>query len=176
MKRAITAFSVAALFLIFSHATFAAAPDFSGFWTLDRTNSKVVPPKMSQTMTVCQTGDKITFETDLVSGGRVMQTVFAAYTLDGRETEFDLRTPNGIVIGKRAARRTVDGIELEEAAIFDTPGGKVTVRATHRWMLSADGKTLEIETTVQNSSGTEQTRRVFKKGEKPGIRVYFISN
>ncbi len=176
MKRTLTAFCITTLFLIFSAETFAANPDFSGFWTLDRTNSEGVPPGMSQTMTVRQTGDKIIIETDLVKGERVLQTVFAAYSLDGEETKFGSKMPDDIGKGKRAARRTVDGIEFEEATIFETPSGEVTVQTTNRWTLSADGKTLEIQTTVQHPSGTDQTKRIFKKGEKPGIRVYFVSN
>lgn len=174
MKRTTIAFNITILFLIFGRATFAADPYFSGFWTLDRTKSEGVPPNAGQTMTVRQTSDKITFETDLVKGERIWQTFFAAYTLDGEETLFESRTADGIVKGKRTAKRTAGGIELTETTSFDAPGGAVIAQTTRRLSLSADGKTLKIEMTVQNPGGTEQNKRVFKKGEKPPLRIYFV--
>ena len=174
MKRTITAFSLTALFLIYSHATFAANPDFSGTWTLDRAASEGLPAGASQTMFVTQAGDKVTLEIIQSAREQSMQTIYATYRLDGREMEFTSKTPDGIGRGKRTAKRTADGIEVVEATRFEAPSGETTVQTTIRWSLSADAKTLKIETTVQNSSGAQLTKRVFNKEERPQFRIFFI--
>jgi hypothetical protein len=164
MKNKIITVGICALLLIFSAAAFAANPDFSGTWTLDKTKSEGLPPGMDQTMTVTQTGDKISIETKLI-GDKGEQIVPDAYTLDGKETEFAPRAPNGSIgKGKRTAKWTEKGFEISDFSTFDTPEGeKVTVKMTRKWTLSADGKTLQIEINAESPQGTQIIKRTFIK-------------
>ena len=145
--------------------TASAKVDFSGTWLLDKSNSEGLPPGMDQTMTVVQAGDKLTLETKLITE-QGERSVPDTYMLDGKETEFAPRAPNGQAgKGKRTAKWMTDGngIEVSESATFDTPEGSVTVQTTRKWTLSADGKTLKIELIVQGPNGTQQIKRTFNK-------------
>jgi hypothetical protein len=120
---------------------------------------------MDQTMSVTQTGDKLSLETKLITA-QGEQTVADTYMLDGKETEFTPKAPNGLTgKGKRTARWGADGngIEVSEQVTFDTPEGSVTVQTTRKWTLSADGKTLKIELNTQDPNGTRQSKRIFNR-------------
>lgn len=136
---------------------------FSGTWALDKANSEGLPPGMDQLMTVTHTGDKLSLETKLITE-QGEQVVPDSYMLDGKEVEF---TPKGLGgqtgKGKRTAKLGADGnsIEVSETATFDGPEGAVTVQATRKWMLSADGKTLKIEMTVDGPNGKQVIKRTF---------------
>ncbi len=138
---------------------------FSGTWVLDKANSEGLPPGMDQLMTVVHTGDKLSLETKLMTE-QGEQVVPDSYMLDGKEVEF---TPKGIGgqvgKGKRTAKLGADGnsIEVSEQATFDTPEGAVSVQATRKWMLSADGKTLKIEMTVDGPNGKQASKRTFSR-------------
>ena len=173
MKRTVIAFGITTLFLIFSNATFAADPDFSGFWTHDRTNSEDMPPGMSKTMTVRQTCDKITFEIDLVKGERVWQTVFAAYRLDGKEIEFESKTPDGSGKVKRTARRTAGGIEFEEATIFDAPSGEVTVSYAPVDAFRRRKNARNRGDRVKSERRREDQARIQEGGRKTAVKSLF---
>lgn len=135
--------------------------NLGGTWTLDKSNSEGLPPGMDQLMTIVQTGDKLSLETKLITE-QGEQVVPDSYTLDGKEVEF---TPKGlggqVGKGKRTAKWAADGIEVSETATFDTPEGAVTVQATRKWMLSADGKTLKIDMTVDGPNGKQLLKRTF---------------
>lgn len=163
MKNKIIAISVAILCLMFGNAVFAANPDFSGSWALDKTKSEGLQPGMNQEMTVTQTGDKISIETKIITD-KGEQIVPDSYTLDGKEAEFTPKLPNGVSgKGKRTAKWTTDGIEVNDVSTFDTPDGTATVKMTRKWMLSADGKTLQIEIDVESPNGTQTIKRTFNK-------------
>lgn len=164
MKHKITTICIAALFLIFSSAVFAANPDFSGSWMLDTAKSEGLPPGMKQEMTVKQTGDKISLETK-VTTEQGEQTVPDSYMLDGKETDFMPKAPNGASgKGRRAAKWTTEGFEVQESVVFETPDGDATVKMTRKWSLAADGKTLKIEITQVLPNGeTKQIKRTFNK-------------
>jgi hypothetical protein len=71
---------------------------------------------------------------------------------------------------KRVSKWTDDGngFDVTEEFVLNQPdGGEAMVRANHRWILSADGKTLIIERVVENPNGASKprsrSRRVFVK-------------
>lgn len=136
---------------------------FSGTWALDKAASEGLPPGMDQLMTVTHTGDKLSLETKLITE-QGEQVVPDSYMLDGKEVEF---TPKGLGgqtgKGKRTAKLGADGnsIEVSETATFDGPEGAVTVQAMRKWVLSADGKTLKIDMTVDGPNGKQQLKRTF---------------
>src|SRR5678815_5521219 len=109
--------------------TASAKADFSGTWILDKGNTEGLPPGMDQTMTVVQTGDKLSLETKLITqeGEHVVSD---SYTIDGKEAEFSPKAPNGQTgKGKRTAKWTADGngIEVNETSTFDGPEGAVNI-------------------------------------------------
>ena len=142
-----------------------AKVDFSGTWTLDKSNSEGLPPGMDQIMTVTQTGDTLSLQTKLITD-EGEQVVPDSYTLDGTEREFTPKTPGGQSgKGKRTAKWTADGrgIEVTETSTFDGPDGPVNVQFKRTWALSEDGKTLKIEIIAEGPQGKQQVKRTFVK-------------
>ena len=142
-----------------------AKANFSGTWSLDKSNSEGLPPGMDQLMTVVQTGDKLSVETKLITE-QGEQVVPDSYILDGKEVDFTPRTPGGESgKGKRTSKLTADGngFEVTETATFDTPEGTANIQATRKWMLSPDGKTLKIDMTVEGPNGKQMLKRTFVK-------------
>ena len=165
MKRKITTAGAAALVIAFCMSMASAKADFSGTWTLDKSNSEGLPPGMDQIMTVVQTGDKLSLETKLITE-QGEQVVSDSYTLDGKEAEFTPKTPNGQSgKGKRTAKWAADGngIQVNENSTFDGPEGAVNVQMTRIWSLSADGKTLKIDLAVEGPNGKQQIKRTFTR-------------
>lgn len=165
MKRKITTAGVAALAIALCMSMASAKADFSGTWTLDKSNSEGLPPGMDQTMTVVQTGDKLSLETKLITE-QGEQVVSDSYMLDGKEAEFTPKTPNGQAgKGKRTAKWAADGngIQVNENSTFDGPEGAVNVQMTRIWTLSADGKTLKIDIAAEGPNGKQQIKRTFTR-------------
>lgn len=141
----------------------AAQGKFSGTWTLDKNASEGLPPGMDQVMTVVQTGEKLSIETKLMSD-QGEQVVPDSYILNGQEVDFTPPTPGGgSGKGKRTSKLGADGntIEVSESATFETPDGTANVKATRKWTLSPDGKTLKIDMTVEGPNGTQVFKRTF---------------
>ena len=165
MKRMIATGGVVALVLTMCITAASAKVDFSGTWALDKANSEGLPPDMDQLMTITQTGDKLSLETKLITD-QGEQVIPDTYILDGKEVEFTPRTPGGgNGKGMRTAKWGADGtsIDVSEKATFDTPEGTLNVTATRKWVLSADGKTLKIDMTVDGPNGKQQLKRTFIK-------------
>jgi hypothetical protein len=163
MKHIITIAGASVLILALCMAVASAKADFSGTWILDKSNSEGLPPGMDQTMTVVQTGDKLSLETKLITQ-QGEQVVADSYMLDGKEADFTPKAPNGQTgKGKRTAKWTADGngIEVNENSTFDAPEGSVNVQIKRNWTLSADGKTLKIDITAEGPNGKQQIKRTF---------------
>lgn len=165
MKRKIVVVIAVALVLNMSLFVAAAKTNFSGTWTLDKSKSEGLPPGMDQVMTIVQTDDKLNLETK-VTTAEGEQTIADSYALTGQETEFTPRGIGGMTgKGKRTAKWSADGngIDVSEEAVFETPEGAVTIHATRKWTMAADGKTLTIELTFKDPNETRTSRRIFVK-------------
>ena len=165
MKHIIATTGAAAFFVALCLAAVSAKADFSGTWILDKSKSEGLPPGMDQTMTVVQTGDKLSLETKLITE-QGEQVVADSYMLDGSEVEFTPKTPNGAAgKGKRTVKWSADGngIEVNEVSTFDGPEGPVNVQLTRLWSMSAEGKTLKIDITVEGPNGKQEVKRTFVK-------------
>ena len=152
-----------ALIMTLCVAVALAKADFSGTWILDKSNSEGLPPGMDQTMTVVQSGDKVSIETKLITQAGE-QVVADSYMLDGKEAEFTPKAPGGQAgKGKRTAKWSADGngIEVSENSTFDGPEGAVNVQMTRTWTLSADGKTLKIDIAAEGPNGKQLVKRTF---------------
>lgn len=168
MKRKLLIGIVAVMVFAFGAGNVAAQSDFSGVWTLDSGKSAGLPPGLIQTMTVTQNGDRVEVETKSKAGEGEERVGKDAYVLDGKETDFTMG--RGAKKAKRVSKWTDDenGFDVTEEFVLNQPdGGEATVRANHRWILSADEKTLIIERVVENPNGASKSRsrsrRVFVK-------------
>ncbi|HEX8638435.1 MAG TPA: hypothetical protein VF692_10255 [Pyrinomonadaceae bacterium] len=168
MKRKLLVGIVAVMVFAFGAGNATAQSDFSGVWTLDSGKSAGVPPGLMQTMTVTQKGDRVETETKSKVGEDQERVGKDAYVLDGKENDFTMA--RSAKKAKRVSKWTDDGDVFdvtEEVVVSQPDGGEATVRANHRWILSADGKTLIIERVVENPNGASKSRsrsrRVFVK-------------
>jgi hypothetical protein len=139
--------------------------DLSGTWVLDKARSEGLPPDMSQTLTIRQTGDRVDVEAK-ISGRRGEQTVTDSYVLDGEAKDFaPALVGGGTGKGKRTSTLTADnsGFDATEEATLEGPEGPETVKAMRRWRISPDGKTLTIEMSFEGPNGAVSSKRVFTK-------------
>jgi hypothetical protein len=153
------------LMLLAGIAIAGSKANFSGTWVMDKSKSEGVPPEMEQTMTVAQDGDKLTVETNLITGDE-KHSVKDGYTLSGATEDFTPRYgPNLTGKGKRTAKWTADGngFEVSEDAKLETPDGDANITMKRKWQLSADGKTLTIELTFNGPNGEVNSKRTFIK-------------
>ena len=163
MKHIIATTGAAALVIALCMVVASAKADFSGTWSMDKSQSEGLPPGLDQTMTVVHTGDKLSLETKLTTP-EGEQVISDSYMLDGKETEFTPQTPGGQAgKGKRTAKWAADGngIEVNENSTFDGPEGSVNIRMTRIWVLSADGKVLKIDLTAEGPNGKQLVKRTF---------------
>ncbi|HEX8265664.1 MAG TPA: hypothetical protein VF596_09680 [Pyrinomonadaceae bacterium] len=148
----------------------AVKADFSGAWAMDVGKSEGVPPGLTSTMIVNQTGDRVEIETTIKRAEGDERTTKDVFILDGKETDFTPPLLNGAGASVKRAKRTSkwtaggNGFEATETAVLNSPeGDEDTIKAARRWTLSSDGKTLTIEMTMENPNGTSKTKRVFVK-------------
>jgi hypothetical protein len=180
MKRII--FSIAVLVILALNSIAAAVTpakaDFNGVWKLDPAKSSGLQPGTEKTITVMQTRDTFKVVTKLITE-QGEQSNSETYILDGKEAEFtanlsesatnssdngvETSTAKKVAKGKVAAKQTAEGIEIKSSFVYATEDGDKTVKMTRKWTLSLDGKTLNIDITVQNSGGELQSRHIFNK-------------
>jgi hypothetical protein len=166
VKRTVIFGSVMALVLALGLVAASAKANFTGTWNLDKARSEGLPAAVKeQVLTVSQTDDKLSIESKLTTD-QGDQNNSDVYVLDGKPADFTSKGPGGVEgKGKRTAKWTADGngIDVSEDIVYDTPQGEVTVNITRKWTLSADGKTLTIDMTVNGPMGTQQIKRVMAK-------------
>ena len=165
MRREFTLAGALALTLVLAAAAVAGeVPDFSGKWVMDRGRSEGVPPDMEQTMTVAQSGDRISVETRVVSD-QGDTTLSATYNLNGKEEEYKAARMGLEGKGKRTAKWAAEAgrFEVSEEETFEGPNGPVSLKFSRRWAAGADGKTLTIELDVQGPNGPQHSKRTFVK-------------
>ncbi|MDQ4122375.1 MAG: hypothetical protein M3209_13130 [Acidobacteriota bacterium] len=171
MKNKLIIGIIAILMFAFSTGIGAAAKaDFSGMWTLDAAKSEGLPPGLTSSMTVKQTGDRVEVETKLKMGEGEERTVKDVFVLNGKETDFTPPLIGGAGATVKRAKRTSrwmadgNGFEVTEEAVLNSPdSGEALIKVTRRWSLSADGKTLTADTNMQNPNGGSKSKRVFVK-------------
>ena len=169
-------FAIAVVCFLSVAAMAQKAPNFGGKWTLDVSKSKLGDRNTieSQAVTVTQTDKDIKIETATkrmappaggggmgrMGGGGDMPVT---YMLDGKESKTEMTMgPNTVPVVLKA---TVDGgkLLLSRTSTFNGPNGEMTMTTKETWELSADGKTLTINTERTTPRGTDTTTRVFTK-------------
>lgn len=166
--------------LVLAFTASAQTSDYSGTWTLDVSKSKLGDRNMiaEQTLTVVQTAKDITvtpatkrnpLPDGMGGGGRPggggMGGGDAAmtYSLDGKETKTEIEGRMGKMPVTLTAKSEGGRLLLTSVSSFSGPMGEITVTTKENWELSADGKTLTINTERTTPRGTDSTTRVFSK-------------
>jgi hypothetical protein len=159
MRKIIGALSLSSA-LIFALAVHAAAPNFAGTWTLDKSKSQGLNGRMqnadSVTWTITQNDKTITIEEKLTGGGQMSGGGgggAAGAPPAGGAPAGAPQGGGGRGMGGFGGPRTynLDGSETSA----DMGRGKVTRKAT----VSSDGNTLELvsKSTFTNQDGNEVT-------------------
>jgi len=181
MRKLIGALTLASA-LIFALTVHAAAPvSFAGTWTLDKSKSQGLSPRMqgadSVSWQINQTDKEITIEEKVTGGqmaggpgggnggggGRGMMGAGGprTYNLDGSEVTGEMGR------GKfaRKASWTGDGkvLELTGKNTFQGQEGEMTLTSSEKLQLSADGKTLTVVRHSESPRGPQDSTLVFNK-------------
>lgn len=178
---------VTAALIIFAMVSSICAQDkvtnFGGTWNLDVAKSKLDERARieSQTLTVTQTDKDIKVETatkrvpmpdgyqggpagGMARGGGMMGgDAPTTYTLDGKETKTEVQGPMGSMPVSLKAKFDGGKLTLTRSSTMSGPMGEMTMTTKEVWELSADGKTLTINTERNSPRGTDTTTRVFSK-------------
>ena len=178
--------------LVFALAAHAAAPNFAGTWTLDKSKSQGLSPRVQNaegvSWVITQTDKEITVEEKIQGGGgpgggppagapgaggppgggqgggRGMMGAMGprTYNLDGSETTGEAGR------GKFARKATLssDGktLELVNKNMFTgQDGNEITITSTDKLSLSADGKVLTVARHSESPRGAQDSTMVFNK-------------
>ena len=170
--------------LVIAVAVHAAAPaNFAGTWTLDKSKSQGLSPRMqnaeSVSWVITQTEKEITIEEKVTGGnppaggpgggggqGRGMGGFGGprTFNLDGSETTGEM---GGGRPAKFARKATVsaDGktLDLSSKVTFQGPDGEIVSTTTEKLVLSADGKGLTVSRHAESPRGTQDSTLVFNK-------------
>ena len=180
MRKLLYAFGLTSA-LVFAMAAHAAAPNFAGSWTLDKSKSQGLNPRQqnaeSVSLNITQTDKEITLEEKITGGappgggpggagpgggggGRGMGMGGPrSFNLDGSETTGDTGR------GKFVRKATMSGetLELTSKSTFQGPDGEVTMTSSEKLTLSADGKVLTVVRHVESPRGAQDSTLVFTK-------------
>ncbi len=188
MRKLLFAFGLTSA-LVFAVVAHAAAPNFAGTWTLDKSKSQGLSPRVqnaeSVSWVVTQTDKEITVDEKIQGGGgpggpppggapagggpgggggRGMGGMMGprSYNLDGTETTGETGR------GKFARKATLssDGktLELVSKTMFTGPdGNEVTITNSDKLSLSADGKVLTVVRHSESPRGAQDSTLVFNK-------------
>ena len=183
MRKLLFAFGLTSA-LVFALAAHAAAPNFAGTWTLDKSKSQGLSQRVqnaeSVSWVITQTDKEITVDEKIQGGGgpgaggsgggggqggrggMMGPQGPRSYNLDGSET-----TGEG-GRGKFARKATLssDGktLELVNKNMFtNQDGNEVTITSTDKLTLSADGKVLTVARHSESPRGAQDSTMVFNK-------------
>jgi len=156
------------------HTQAAAAVDYSGQWSLDKTQSKDLPPYYQDVKThslkITQNEREMVVGVDITSAAHDPVHLDFAYKLDGApvKTETKVVTPNGplsvpTTLTAKPHENGEMGITIERE--LPSRGGGEPMKGTtvEKWKLGADGKTLIIDRTDESPRGTMTSTLVFTR-------------
>ena len=187
MRKLLYAFGLTSA-LVFALAAHAAAPNFAGTWTLDKSKSQGLNQRLqnaeSVSWVVTQTEKEITVDEKVTGGGggqggppggapgagggqgggggRGGMMGPRTFNLDGSETTGD--TGRGKFVRKATLSSDGKTLELVSKSTFQTPdGNEVTTTSSDKLTLSADGKVLTVVRHLETSRGAQDSTLVFNK-------------
>lgn len=171
--------------LVITLAVHAAAPaNFAGTWTLDKSKSQGLNPRLqnaeSVSWVITQTEKEITLEEKITGGnppaggqpggppggggGRGMGGGFGGprtFNLDGSETSSE--NERGKTVRKATVSADGKTIELTSKSTFQGPNGEITLNSNDKLQLSADGKVLTVVRHSESPRGAQDSTLVFNK-------------
>jgi hypothetical protein len=171
--------------LVIALAVHAAAPaNFAGTWTLDKSKSQGLNPRLqnaeSVSWVITQTAKEITIEEKVTGGnppaggapgggapggggGRGMGGFGGprTFNLDGSETSAD--TGRGKIARKATVSADGKTLELTSKSTFQGQEGEITATTTEKLQLSGDGKTLTVNRHSESPRGAQDSTLVFNK-------------
>jgi len=172
--------------LVIALAVHAAAPaNFAGTWTLDKSKSQGLNPRLqnaeSVSWVITQTDKEITIEEkvtggappanmgggDRPAGGRGQGRGMGGFggprtfNLDGSETSAD--TGRGKIARKATVSADGKTLELTSKSTFQGQEGEITATTTEKLQLSGDGKTLTVNRHNESPRGAQDSTLVFNK-------------
>ena len=189
MRKLLFAFGLTSA-LVFALAAHAAAPNFAGTWTLDKSKSQGLSQRVQNaegvSWVITQTDKEITVDEKIQGGGgpggppaggapgagggqgggpgRGMGGMMGprSYNLDGSETTGETGR------GKFARKATLssDGktLELVSKTMFTGPdGNEITITNSDKLSLSGDGKMLTVVRHSESPRGAQDSTMVFNK-------------
>lgn len=160
--------------LILLLAVHAHAADFSGQWTLDKTQSKDLPPFYDQVQThslkITQNDKQVVVAVEITSSAHEPMHIDFTYSLDGQPvtTESQVRTPNGpmsvptVLTAKPADDGTI-GITIERE--LPSRGGETMKGISKETWRLQDAKTLIIDRVDEMRRGTTASTLVFTRSQ-----------
>ena len=169
--------------LVITLAVHAAAPaNFAGTWTLDKSKSQGLNPRQqnaeSVSWVITQTEKEITIEEKTTGGnppaggppgggpggggggGRGMGGP-RTFNLDGSETSTE--NERGKTVRKATLSSDGKTLELSSKSTFNGPNGEMTLNSSDKLQLSADGKTLTVNSHRESPRGAQDSTLVFNK-------------
>ena len=192
MRKLVYAFGLTSA-LVFALAAQAAAPNFAGTWTLDKSKSQGLSQRVqnaeSVSWVITQTDKDITIEEKITGGGGGGQGgppsgAPAAGPPGGgpggggggrgmgmmgpRTFNLDGSETTGDTGRSKFARKATlssDGktLELVQKTTFQGPDGEMTATSNDKLSLSADGKVLTVVRHSESPRGTQDSTLVFNK-------------
>ena len=181
MRKIVCALSLTSA-LMFTLVVHAAAPaNFGGTWTLDKSKSQGLSPRVqgadSVTWVITQTDKEITIEEKIAGGqmagpgggpggggggGRGGFGGPRTFKLDGSETSADMG--RGKVARKTSWSSDGKTLELVSKSTFQgQDGNEITSTSTDKLSLSGDGKTLTVVRHSEGPRGPQDSTLVFTK-------------
>src|ERR1700750_2384038 len=160
MKKFTTACALLCLIIVAALASTPAAtlPNYAGTWTVDKDKSKDVPQMMANITEMVVRQDDKHISVKPGSNDEV------SYKRDGSKAKVQLTA------GRFPGEATVylekkdDGkIVLHSERNLNIQGNDITIKVTEAWELSADGKTLTTNRTVDSPRGTQNFTMSFNK-------------
>ena len=189
MRKMLYAFGLTSA-LVFALAAHAAAPNFAGTWTLDKSKSQGLNQRLqnaeSVSWNITQTEKEITIEEKVTGGGPPGGAAAAGgpptggapgagpgrggmmgggprtFNLDGSETTGEAGRGKFV----RKATLSSDGktLELVSKVTFQgQDGNEITTTSNDKLTLSADGKSLTVVRHAETPRGAQDSTLVFNK-------------
>ena len=190
MRKLLYAFGLTSA-LVFALAAHAAAPNFAGTWTLDKSKSQGLNPRWqnaeSISWVVTQTEKEITVDEKITGagvpggppgggpgaagqsggqgggrGGMMGPQGPRSYNLDGTETTGEAGRGKFV----RKATLSSDGKTLElvnKMTFQNMEGNEITTTSSDKLTLSADGKVLTVVRHAETPRGAQDSTLVFNK-------------
>lgn len=191
MRKLLYAFGLTSA-LVFALAAQAAAPNFAGTWTLDKSKSQGLSQRVqnaeSVSWNITQTDKDITIEEKITGGGgpgggapaggapaggppgggpggggRGMGGMMGPRTYNLDGSETSGDMGRAKFVRKATLSSDGKTLELVQKTTFQGPEGEVTATSTDKLTLSADGKTLTVVRHSEGPRGPQDSTLVFNK-------------